>query len=424
MDRETKVRAIFAILSDFDLNEKEFKEEKKNSSSKYSDPCLLNLGIELRNLSITDLKIKLQQEIFGEKWHDITANIQAESFENYELKWEDENDNQDNIYGLNQRFSFMKDPQITLKERTKHQKLAYQEQLYIFSRFSKDGLSIRQLCSEYYISRTTIMKIFKNFEGKGLRWNKAFPTTHRHLKASQKLIEEIEIFHKESNTPFVVKDVQAFIRNKHKIVMPLHIIRDTMKNELGLSYKKGKSRPFKLDPVKQCYIKSLFGIRIIRKLNKFSTLINIDETLFSRATKSTHSWLLKGIEWSVNNIWYTNSWSLITAITSTGSVYGAIYSNSVDAKIFVKFLKELKCFIQNKAKKDMRDCLILLDNAPTHHSKIVKDFIKNEKLNIAFIPAYWPELAPIEKYFALLKRMTIKETSNDLVDWKKEKLIE
>ena len=180
--------------------------------------------------------------------------------------------------------------------------------------------------------------------------------------------------------------------------MPLHIIRDAMKNELGLSYKKGKSRPFKLDPVKQCYIKSLFGVRIIRKLNEFSTLINIDETLLSRATKSTHSWLIKGIEWSVNNIWYTNSWSLITTITSTGSVYAAIYSNSVDAKIFVKFLKELKCFIYNKAKKDMRDCLILLDKAPTHHSKIVKDFIRKEKLNIAFI-------LPIDLNLLILKNI-------------------
>ena len=171
------------------------------------------------------------------------------------------------MYSLNQSFSFMKDPQFTPKKRAKNQRLTYQERLYIFSRFSKDRLIIRQLCSKYYISRTTIMKILKNFEGKGLRWNNAFPTTHFHLKASQKLIEEIKIFHKEFNTPFVVKYIRAFIKNKHKIVMPHHIISDMMKNELDLSYKKGKSRSFKLDPVKQFYIKSLFGVRIIRKLN-------------------------------------------------------------------------------------------------------------------------------------------------------------
>ena len=66
-----------------------------------------------------------------------------------------------------------------------------------------------------------------------------------------------------------------------------------MKKELRLSFKKGKSRPFKLDFIKQNYTKSLFAVKIIKKLDKFSTLINIDETLFSRQTKITHSWLLK-----------------------------------------------------------------------------------------------------------------------------------
>ena len=62
-----------------------------------------------------------------------------------------------------------------------------------------------------------------------------------------------------------------------------------------------------------------------------------------------------------------------------------------------------------------------MDNASTHRSSIVKEVIKQEKLNVAFIPAYSPELAPIEKYFSLLKKTTIKETQGSFINWKNEK---
>ena len=75
---------------------------------------------------------------------------------------------------------------------------------------------------------------------------------------------------------------------------------------------------------------------------------------------------------------------------------------------FVEFLKGLKSFIQSTACWNTSDYLILIDNAPTHHSKTVKTLVEQEKMNIAFIPSYLPELAPIEKYLSLLKRITIK----------------
>ena len=66
---------------------------------------------------------------------------------------------------------------------------------------------------------------------------------------------------------------------------------------------------------------------------------------------------------------------------------------------FADFLKSLKSFIQDEMKSNPKDRLILMDNVSIHRSKIMKDIIHQEKLNIAFIPAFSPELAPIEKYF-------------------------
>ena len=153
-------------------------------------------------------------------------------------------------------------------------------------------------------------------------------------------------------------------------------------------------------------------------MNSFSMLINIDETLFSRTTKATYSWSAKGKECPVNNIGCSNSFFLISAILSTGFVNALGSTESVNGWIFTKFLNGLRGFIEEKIQIDIREWLIILDNASTHHSKLVTDYINRQKLCVAFIPAYSPELAPIIKYFALLKRMVSKEASKTRINWK------
>ena len=63
-----------------------------------------------------------------------------------------------------------------------------------------------------------------------------------------------------------------------------------MKAVLNL-VKNGKSCTFRMDSIKKSYTKILFAVKIIKKMNCFSTLINIYDTLFSWTTKNTHSWL-------------------------------------------------------------------------------------------------------------------------------------
>ena len=203
-----------------------------------------------------------------------------------------------------------------------------------------------------------------------------------------------------------------FIRNKFRVSIPIHIIKDTMRRVLNLSFKKGKLRPIGIDYIKQFSTKSLFAVRLVKEINSFSVSIKIDETLFSRTTKSVYSWLEKGKEWTISNIWWSNSISLLTAILSTGTEYAASSSTSVKGKTFANFLKGLKNFIQKEIKTDVIKLLFILDNAPTHHSKIVKSFIEDEWLSVVFIPSYSPELAPIEKYFSLLKGLLQRIQSN------------
>ena len=63
----------------------------------------------------------------------------------------------------------------------------------------------------------------------------------------------------------------------------------------------------------------------------------------------------------------------------------------------------------------------MLDNASIHRVEIVRKYIQSEKLNVAFIPQYCPELAPIEHYFSKLKQEVTDRARGKDTDWKSER---
>ena len=192
-----------------------------------------------------------------------------------------------------------------------------------------------------------------------------------------------------------------------RVDLPFHFVKEILKANLNLRFKKGKSRPSCMNKDKNALIKSIFVARVAKEIKRFPLLINIDETLFSRFTKSDYFWLEKGKEWIVMSVRFSNSVSVIAVITSAGTVFAAASNGTVTGNLFKEFLKKLKDFIQLDMGIKLEEWLILFDNSSTHQSTIVRNYAVSEGLNFAFIPAYSPEWAPIEKYFSSLKSTAI-----------------
>ena len=72
----------------------------------------------------------------------------------------------------------------------------------------------------------------------------------------------------------------------------------------------------------------------------------------------------------------------MTAITSTGSVIAAKRIGTVISNLFADFLINLIRFIKESEGIEPKDCLILLDNASVHRAGIVRNYMKNECLNV------------------------------------------
>ena len=237
---------------------------------------------------------------------------------------------------------------------------------------------------------------------------------------SKVINEAVTKYVKRHKHPYTARDISDNLYHILGVKVPALFIRRILKEQLGMSFKLGKYRPFGYDEDKASMMKGLFSIKVSRIIKNYDILINIDESMFSRTTKANYSWSEKGKESKLMNIWFSNSTSLITVITSFGDTLSANINGSVTNTILIKFLQELQIFLTSKIQTQIRNWLIIVDNASIHRCKAIKSFIKQENLSIAYIPPYSPEMAPVEKYFSVLKKNVIKQNIGRQINWRSE----
>ena len=147
-------------------------------------------------------------------------------------------------------------------------------------------------------------------------------------------------------------------------------------------------------------------------------MANIDESTFSRNTRIFYSWTQKGDHHPLRNLNFINSVSTISAISTTGKVFNKLLISTLKAPDFIDFLRCMLNEIWKESSLSNNEIGVILDNSPVHWAKAVIDFIKEENINVYFIPPYWPELAPIEKYFSILKRIVCINTEDKTINFK------
>ena len=83
--------------------------------------------------------------------------------------------------------------------------------------------------------------------------------------------------------------------------------------------------------------------------------------------------------------------NMISSLNNQGKVQFMIYSENMNSQRLILFLKQLT---KNSSKK----VFLILDNLRVHHSKLVKEWVEENKENIElfFLPAYSPEKNPDE----------------------------
>ena len=143
--------------------------------------------------------------------------------------------------------------------------------------------------------------------------------------------------------------------------------------------------------------------RMLKTIIENLQFINIDEWSFERSLYSTFSWIQKGTNapilynWS---IWQSNE---ILETFQAGHWFAFIKHGTVDSKIlwvFLSFIANISDWIERETG---RKAELLLENAPTHKSSLTTEIIREQRLQVTFLPAYSPEFAPVELIFGCIQ---------------------
>ena len=96
--------------------------------------------------------------------------------------------------------------------------------------------------------------------------------------------------------------------------------------------------------------------------------------------------------------------SVMAALTPAGKLYTWIQARSVKGRDIVRFLRHLLQQIPGKL-------LLVWDGLPAHRSRAVKEFLVHaaaERIHLQALPAYAPEMNPVEGVWNYLKRVELK----------------
>lgn len=133
-----------------------------------------------------------------------------------------------------------------------------------------------------------------------------------------------------------------------------------------------------------------------------------DESRFGTHSKVGHGWFKKGKRTAVAvKLGYENFYVYSAVNAITGEDFTLIIPN-VNTDCMNVFLEEM-------SKSLTKDAIIIMDGASWHKSKELK--VANN-LQIMYLPAYSPELNPVERLWQYMKSNIIKnkvyETMDDL----------
>ena len=318
-----------------------------------------------------------------------------------------QNDNE-NMYTVADAVKVTPDPRQLLLSRNKGQRLTVMEKRYIYEEITRFGVEERAIKSKYSLSESTLNRIKAMFESGNPSAQLARDKLGIKIFQSRLVKRIAWDFILKQETPFCAKDVWDYIERRLKTRIDAKLMTKFMKFELNLSFKKATSRPLNLNVKSQHLLQILFSIRLVKQLEKWECIINIDEASISRLTKMNYSWLLRGASGSTKNIKFAGSWNIISAISTTGVSYSAVVNGTTNQSIFICDKEKLMKLVNKIESIPYSKVLLMMDNAPWHQARNVLKFLEERRIRYIFIPQYSPELAPVEKFFAQMKQKVIK----------------
>jgi transposase len=139
---------------------------------------------------------------------------------------------------------------------------------------------------------------------------------------------------------------------------------------------------------------------MIRKKGEYEIYFQ-DECHFQRNTTIVRAWFLKGTTPEIKSPPVREKISVMGALGMDNGQLITMKADIFNADSFKKFVQKII-----KSAKTDKKILLVLDNARFHHAIVNREFIESikDKLHLIYLPAYSPELNPIESFWKKTRR--------------------
>jgi transposase len=129
------------------------------------------------------------------------------------------------------------------------------------------------------------------------------------------------------------------------------------------------------------------------------SIVYIDESGIDMNICKDRGWGKKGkvIQAKKSGKYYERT-NIIAGLINNKAIAPMVFNGSCNTQIFETWVEE---FLIKELKPNQ---VIIMDNAAFHKSQKTKELIESVGCKLLFLPPYSPDLNPIEKFWAIMKR--------------------
>jgi transposase len=132
-----------------------------------------------------------------------------------------------------------------------------------------------------------------------------------------------------------------------------------------------------------------------KALQQRRTIVFVDESGLSERPHRVRTWAPRG---QTPVLQYSFNWKCLSAMAgiTVWNFYFRLFAGSIKAAQVIEFLAHLQRHIDRKL-------IIIWDGLPVHRSRLVREYVLEQNIELEFLPAYAPELNPVEYIWGYCK---------------------
>jgi transposase len=172
----------------------------------------------------------------------------------------------------------------------------------------------------------------------------------------------------------------------------------SISKKLGITRKRLSLIPVERNSLDKINKRCIYASEISRYLPE--NLVFLDETGFNAHTTRSYGYSEKNTK-AYKNVPANRGQnvSCMCVITMDGLIAFEYKRGAYNGESFINFIEnKLSMFFWSNPEK-----ILIMDNARFHHSRDVLQKLNSLGINHKFLPAYSPQLNPIEEFFSMLK---------------------